>query len=76
MEFIMKLGKGVKSSFVSFFDFIREGVKELKKVRWPNRKELTTYTTIVLFTVVFVAVFFFVIDLGVSFIMQLFGLGK
>ncbi|WP_353893418.1 preprotein translocase subunit SecE [Proteinivorax hydrogeniformans] len=36
----------------SFF----KGVKtELKKVQWPNRKELTTYTIVVISTVLVVA---------------------
>lgn len=70
MSFFKKIG----SSFVSFYKFIREGTKELKKVRWPNRKELTSYSIIVIFTVAFVTVFFFVVDLGIGSLLSLIGL--
>ncbi|OEF96460.1 preprotein translocase subunit SecE [Vulcanibacillus modesticaldus] len=72
----MRLGAGIKNGFNSVVNFIREGVKELKKVRWPNRKELVAYSNIVIWTVVFITIFFFVIDLGISLILQLFGFGK
>ena len=45
--------------------FIREVVAELQKVIWPTRKELLTYTTVV---IVFVAVVMsFVAGLDVAF---------
>jgi preprotein translocase subunit SecE len=46
--------------------FLRDTVREMKKVSWPKRKELTRYTVIVMTTVTFVAIFFAVIDLGIS----------
>ena len=46
--------------------FFGNVVSEMRKVSWPKRKELTRYTIIVLSTVVFMAVFFAVIDLGIS----------
>lgn len=39
--------------FARFIRFVREIVAELQKVIWPTRKELITYTTVV---VVFVAI--------------------
>lgn len=48
---------------VSFF---REVGREMRKVSWPKRKELTNYTFVVLATVTFFAVFFAVVDLGIS----------
>ncbi|WP_202081225.1 preprotein translocase subunit SecE [Caldalkalibacillus salinus] len=62
MGFLSKVGNGFKKS-TSFF---RDGWLELKKVRWPNRKELTSYTLVVLCTVTLVALFFAVIDYGLS----------
>jgi len=47
----------------SFFGNV---VSEMRKVSWPKRKELTRYTVIVLSTVVFMTVFFAIIDLGIS----------
>ncbi|WP_223703248.1 preprotein translocase subunit SecE [Sutcliffiella deserti] len=47
-------------------NFFRGVNREMKKVTWPKRKELTRYTITVVSTVIFVAVFFYVIDLGIS----------
>ncbi|OIJ21603.1 preprotein translocase subunit SecE [Anaerobacillus alkalidiazotrophicus] len=47
-------------------DFLRDVVKELKRVSWPSRKELTRYTVVVVATVVFIALFFTVVDFGIS----------
>ncbi|WP_428910373.1 preprotein translocase subunit SecE [Niallia sp. Krafla_26] len=47
-------------------NFFREVGREMRKVSWPKRKELTSYTFTVLGTVVFFALFFAVIDLGIS----------
>ncbi|MGM9923055.1 MAG: preprotein translocase subunit SecE [Bacillus sp. (in: firmicutes)] len=52
-------------------DFFRGVGREMKKVSWPKRKELTSYTIIVLSTVVFMALFFTVIDLGISELIRL-----
>jgi preprotein translocase subunit SecE len=46
--------------------FLSNVVKELKRVSWPTRRELYRYTLTVTITVVFVSVFFALIDLGVS----------
>jgi preprotein translocase subunit SecE len=60
----------VKSSFKSLFSFFSESWAELKKVRWPNRKELTNYTLIVLGTIVFVTIYFWVLDIGISAVIE------
>lgn len=64
MAFLNKL----KSSF-SFFS---DSVAELRKVKWPTRKELISYTIVVLATVIFVAIYFYVIDLGISGLLRIF----
>jgi preprotein translocase subunit SecE len=46
--------------------FFKEVVREMKKVSWPNRKEMVNYTAIVLATVAFFTLFFAVVDLGIS----------
>jgi preprotein translocase subunit SecE len=51
-------------------NFLRNVVKEMKKVSWPTRKELVRYTTTVLGTVAFVSVFFWAIDIGLGYLMQ------
>ncbi|NQD65876.1 preprotein translocase subunit SecE [Bacillus haikouensis] len=52
-------------------NFFRNVASEMRKVSWPKRKELTRYTITVITTVIFVAVFFAVVDLGISELMRL-----
>nr|WP_228441623.1 preprotein translocase subunit SecE [Novibacillus thermophilus] len=66
-----RLGNGVKNGVTGTFRFIRDSVNELKRVRWPNRKELTSYTIVVLVTVIIVAIYFTLLDLGISNLVQL-----
>ncbi|MBS4193377.1 preprotein translocase subunit SecE [Bacillus sp. FJAT-49705] len=47
-------------------NFFRDVAREMRKVSWPKRKELTSYTITVLATVAFFAVFFAVVDFGIS----------
>ena len=46
--------------------FWRQVVAELKKVVWPTRSELITYTTVVVVFVAIVMAFILVVDLGVG----------
>ncbi|MZQ83388.1 preprotein translocase subunit SecE [Paenibacillus sp. 5J-6] len=61
----------MRQSFGSTFSFFTDSWTELKKVKWPSRKEMTTYTLVVLGTVAFVAIYFFVLDLGISELLRL-----
>lgn len=47
-------------------NFFKNVVSEMRKVSWPRRKELTRYTIIVLSTVIVVALFFALVDLGIT----------
>lgn len=38
----------------------------MRKTSWPKGKELTKYTIVVVSTVIFMAIFFVLVDLGVS----------
>lgn len=51
--------------------FFKDVIRETKKVSWPKRKELTRYTITVLTTVAISAVFFAVLDLGISKLIRL-----
>jgi preprotein translocase subunit SecE len=64
------LGK-LKENFSSSFSFFSDSWSELKKVKWPNRKELTSYTIVVMATVIFVTIYFAILDLGISEIVSL-----
>lgn len=59
MGFLARIG----TSFKRTGNFFRDSWQELKKVRWPSRKELVSYTIIVLVTVVLVAIFFYFLDI-------------
>lgn len=60
----------MKRSFKSMFSFFTESWSELKKVRWPSRKELTNYTWIVLGTIIVIAIYFWVLDIGISAVIE------
>ncbi|MBN2980519.1 MULTISPECIES: preprotein translocase subunit SecE [Cohnella] len=62
MTFLAKM----KQSFGSFFAFFGDAWGELKKVRWPKRKELVSYTIVVMVTVVLVTLYFWVLDIIIS----------
>jgi preprotein translocase subunit SecE len=44
--------------------FLKDVRRELKKVQWPNKRELTTYTAVVILSVVVVGAIIWVVDLG------------
>ena len=67
MAFFAKLKQGFSNSF----SFFADSWAELKKVRWPNRKELTSYSLIVFITVAFVTVYFWLLDIGISSLVEL-----
>lgn len=52
-------------------EFFSGVIREMKKVSWPKRKELTRYTVIVIATVAIMSIFFAVIDLGISELIRL-----
>ena len=52
--------------------FFREVRVELKKVTWPSRKETIASTSVVLITVILVAFYLGVVDLGLSRLIKIF----
>ena len=56
------------SRIIEFFRNVR---KEMRKVTWPKRKELTSYTITVIATVAILAVFFAIVDTGISELIRL-----
>lgn len=51
--------------------FFSDIAREMRKVSWPKRGEMTRYTITVLSTVIFFALFFEVIDFGLSKLIRL-----
>ncbi|MEX2104301.1 MAG: preprotein translocase subunit SecE [Bacilli bacterium] len=62
MGFLAKLKGGLANTG----NYFRDSYSELKKVRWPSRKEMISYTTVVVVVVTLVALFFAALDLGLS----------
>ncbi|WP_316572525.1 preprotein translocase subunit SecE [Neobacillus sp. YIM B06451] len=52
-------------------NFFRDIAREMRKVSWPKKDELTRYTITVITTVAIFAVFFAVVDLGISKLIRL-----
>nr|WP_232243305.1 preprotein translocase subunit SecE [Paenibacillus sp. GSMTC-2017] len=61
----------LKQGFGTTTSFFADSWAELKKVRWPSRKELTSYSVIVFVTVVAVTIYFWLLDIGISELVQL-----
>ncbi len=54
--------------------FYRQVVAELRKVIWPTRKELVTYTTVVIVFVLIIIAYVSVLDLAFGqVVLQIFG---
>ncbi|MEH7108921.1 MULTISPECIES: preprotein translocase subunit SecE [Bacillaceae] len=51
--------------------FFSDIAREMRKVSWPKRSELTRSTITVISTVAFFAIFFAVLDLGISKLIRL-----
>jgi preprotein translocase subunit SecE len=65
------MGK-IKEFWQTTKQFFREVRVELKKVTWPSRKETIASTSVVLITVVMVAFFLGMVDLGLSRLVRIF----
>lgn len=50
--------------------FLRGVWSELKKVHWPDKKQLATYTGVVFVAVSLVAVMIWIIDSGLGFLLS------
>lgn len=54
----------VSNAFGKVGQFLREAKTELKKVKWPTRKELLASTAVVIVLTLFVALFLGLVDFG------------
>ena len=57
---------GSRNPFVFVLNYIKQVVAELRKVIWPNRKQMVSYTTVVLVFLVFMVVLISLVDLGLA----------
>jgi preprotein translocase subunit SecE len=59
-------GKGRPNPFVFVFTYLKEVVAELRKVIWPNRKQMISYTTVVLVFLAFMVALIGGVDVGLA----------
>ncbi|MBS3886683.1 MAG: preprotein translocase subunit SecE [Dethiobacter sp.] len=45
--------------------------QELRKVHWPNRRELSLFTSMVLMAIFFIGVFFWILDSGFAGVLRI-----
>jgi len=55
-----------RNPFVFVWTYLRQVVAEMRKVIWPNRKQMISYTTVVLFFLAFMVALIGVVDLGLA----------
>ena len=70
-----KAAKGPRRNPIAYvINYLREVIGELRKVIWPNRKQMVTYTMVVLVFLTFMVALIGLVDLGVAkLVMMVFG---
>ncbi len=68
----MSLAEKFKGGLGGAKKFVVDVWHELKKVRWPNRKELKGYTVVVLGVVAAITLYFYAFDLILKNVLDLF----
>ena len=67
-------GKGARNPFTFVLTYLQQVVAELRKVIWPNRKQMVSYTTVVLIFLAFMVALIGLVDLGLAkLVMLVFG---
>ncbi len=59
-----KKGEPRQNPFAYVYTFLTQVVAELRKVIWPNRKQMVSYTTVVLFFLAFMVALIGGVDFG------------
>jgi preprotein translocase subunit SecE len=57
--------------FKKIITYIKEAREELKKVTWPDRDEVTSFTMVVIVSVVVVSIFLWLVDSALMQIIKL-----
>jgi preprotein translocase subunit SecE len=61
-----KPGDEPSNPIVYIFNYLKQVVAELRKVIWPNRKQMSSYTSVVLAFLVFMVTLIGLVDLGLA----------
>jgi preprotein translocase subunit SecE len=65
------LAQKVRAGYLVSVQFLRECKIELKKVKWPTKKELISMTSVVIILVLVLAAFLGIVDFGLIKIIKL-----
>ena len=66
--------KGWRNPFAFVWNYLQQVVAEMRKVIWPNRKQMVSYTTVVLIFLAFMVALIGLVDLGLAkLVMLVFG---
>jgi preprotein translocase subunit SecE len=65
---LKKAGKDgpTRNPFVFVWNYLKQVVAELRKVIWPNRKQMVNYTAVVLLFLIFMVALIGLVDLGLA----------
>ena len=55
-----------RNPFLYVWNYLRQVIAELRKVIWPNRKQMVSYTSVVLVFLIFMVSLIGGVDLGLS----------
>ena len=58
--------KGVRNPLAFVLNYLKQVVAEMRKVIWPNRKQMVSYTTVVLVFLAFMVALIGVVDIGLG----------
>ena len=61
-----KTGGSSRNPFTFVWNYLKQVVAELRKVIWPNRKQMVSYTAVVLVFLVFMVALIGLVDLGLA----------
>ena len=61
-----KPGTQSTNPIVYVYNYLKQVIAELRKVIWPNRKQMMTYTSVVLAFLVFMVTLIGLVDLGLA----------
>jgi preprotein translocase subunit SecE len=50
------------SKIKQYINFVKEAKEELRKVTWPDRDEVTSFTIVVVITVIMISIFLWLVD--------------
>ena len=54
----------------SYINYVRESWEELKKVTWPDKDEVTSFTVVVVIALIIFSTFLWLVDTGIMALIQ------